>query len=105
LLVASIVAVASVALWRFVDDLGPLDLSVAEARSTVVADRDGRLLRAFATEDGRWRLPVGPAEVDPRFLALLKAAEDARFDRHRSPWRGPAGSSSRPAGWCPAARR
>ncbi|HEX8665730.1 MAG TPA: penicillin-binding protein 1C [Beijerinckiaceae bacterium] len=64
------------------DSLGPLDLSAAEKRSTVVLDRDGRLLRPFATEDGRWRLPVRAADVDPRFLAMLKAYEDARFDRH-----------------------
>jgi penicillin-binding protein 1C len=48
----------------------------------VVLDREGRLLRPFATEDGRWRLPIATSGVDPRFLALLKAYEDARFDRH-----------------------
>jgi penicillin-binding protein 1C len=46
------------ALWWIVEGLGPLDLSAAEARSTVVVDRDGRLLRPFATPEGRWRLPV-----------------------------------------------
>jgi penicillin-binding protein 1C len=73
---------AALALWSFVENLGPLDLSAAEKRSTVVLDRDGRLLRPFATEDGRWRLPVKAADVDPRFLAMLKAYEDVRFDRH-----------------------
>jgi penicillin-binding protein 1C len=48
----------------------------------VVLDRHGRLLRPFATPDGRWRLPVATPDVDPRFLAMLKAYEDARFDRH-----------------------
>ena len=57
-------------------------LSVAEKRSTIVDDRDGRLLRPFATDDGRWRLPVAAADVDARFLAMLKAYEDARFERH-----------------------
>ena len=70
------------ALWIYVASLGPLDLSAAEKRSTVVLDRDGRLLRPFATEDGRWRLPVATPDADPRFLAMLKAYEDARFDRH-----------------------
>ena len=74
---------AAFALWSFIDALGPLDLSAAEKRSTVVLDRDGRLLRPFATADGRWRLPVAAAEVDPRFLAMLTAYEDRRFDRHR----------------------
>lgn len=73
---------AAAGLWRFVDALGPLDLSVAQSRSTVVLDRDGRLLRPFATPEGRWRLPVETGDVDPRYLAMLKAYEDARFDRH-----------------------
>jgi penicillin-binding protein 1C len=76
------VLVPALALWRFVESLGPLDLSVAENRSTVVLDRHGQLLRPFATRDGRWRLPVETADVDPRYLAILKAYEDARFDRH-----------------------
>ena len=70
------------ALWRAVEDLGPLDLSKAQARSTIVVDRDGRLLRPFATPEGRWRLPVEPADVDPRYIAMLKAYEDSRFDTH-----------------------
>src|SRR4051812_44078615 len=79
---ATVCLVAAIALWSFIDSLGPLDLSAAEKRSTVVLDRDGRLLRPFATADGRWRLPVAAADVDPRFLAMLKAYEDRRFDRH-----------------------
>src|SRR4051812_15867692 len=74
--------VSAFALWRFAENLGPLNLSVAEERSTVVLDRDGRLLRPFATPDGRWRLPVATRDVDPRYVAMLKAYEDARFDRH-----------------------
>jgi len=68
--------------WRFTDGLGPLDLTFAENRSTVVLDRQGHLLRPFATRAGRWRLPVETTDVDPRYLAMLKAYEDARFDRH-----------------------
>ena len=70
------------ALWRFVDALPPLDLTQAELRSTVVLDREGRLLRPFATADGRWRLPVTGSQVDPRFLAMLTAYEDRRFATH-----------------------
>ena len=76
------VLIPALALWRFAESLGPLDLSVAENRSTVVLDRHGQLLRPFATQDGRWRLPVETSDVDPRYLAMLKAYEDARFDRH-----------------------
>jgi penicillin-binding protein 1C len=62
--------------------LGPLDLSAATRVSQVAVDRDGRLLRAFTTADGRWLLPVTTAEVDPRFVTLLQAYEDRRFRTH-----------------------
>ncbi len=62
--------------------LGPLDLTALDRVSTVALDRDGRLLRAFETSDGRWRLPLRAKDVDPRFFTLLKAYEDRRFDRH-----------------------
>src|SRR5688572_1827382 len=78
---AAVVVTASFAAWRYVESLGPLDLSVAERRSTIVTDQNGQLLRPFAT-DGRWRLPIVPVDVDPRFLAMLRAYEDARFERH-----------------------
>lgn len=74
--------ITGLALWRFVATLPPLVLTQAALRSTVVLDRDGRLLRPFATADGRWRLPVTAAEVDPRALAMLTAYEDRRFWQH-----------------------
>ncbi|MCW5745329.1 MAG: penicillin-binding protein 1C [Alphaproteobacteria bacterium] len=64
------------------DRLYPPDLSRYEARSVEVLDADGRLLRAFTTDDGRWRLKATPADVDPIYLTLLKAYEDQRFDSH-----------------------
>ena len=51
--------------------------------SHVVLDRSGRLLRAYATSEGRWRLPATEKDVDPRFLELLFAYEDKRFYEHR----------------------
>src|SRR4051794_39391755 len=54
----------------------------ARAGSTVVVDRDGRLLRPFTMANGRWRLPVSHTQVDPRYLAMLVAYEDARFNTH-----------------------
>ncbi|MYZ50533.1 penicillin-binding protein 1C, partial [Rhizobiales bacterium L72] len=51
--------------------------------SAVVLDRSDRLLRAFPVADGRWRLPVEPADVDPRFLRMLLGYEDRGFERHR----------------------
>jgi penicillin-binding protein 1C len=62
--------------------LGPLDLTGAARTSTIVTDRNGVLLRAFTTHEGRWRLPITTADVDPRFFSLLKSYEDRRFDGH-----------------------
>jgi hypothetical protein len=42
----------------YLQSLGPLDLRPSRQGSTIVVDRDGRLLRAFTLPDGRWRLPV-----------------------------------------------
>ncbi|UIJ70668.1 penicillin-binding protein 1C [Aurantimonas sp. HBX-1] len=47
-----------------------------------VRDRDGALLRAFANDDGGWRLSAGAEDVDPRYLAMLLAWEDKRFAEH-----------------------
>ena len=38
----------------------PLNLAAAADVSTTVVDRDDRLLRAFTTLSGHWRLPVAP---------------------------------------------
>ncbi|MFZ4807985.1 MAG: penicillin-binding protein 1C [Hyphomicrobiaceae bacterium] len=61
---------------------GPLDLSRADDHSVSVLDRNDRLLRAFTTSDGRWRLPATVDDVDPRYVAMLKSFEDRRFDTH-----------------------
>lgn len=50
--------------------------------STEVIDRDGALLRAYATPDGYWRLETGTDQVDPQFLRMLIAYEDKRFYDH-----------------------
>jgi penicillin-binding protein 1C len=60
----------------------PFDLSRASHGSHIVVDRNGQLLRAFTTPDGRWRLPVTAKDVDPRFIAMLIAYEDHRFYTH-----------------------
>ena len=62
--------------------LGPLNLSQASDVSITILDRRGRLLRAFTTRQGRWRLPVRSTEVDQRYLKLLFAFEDKRFYEH-----------------------
>ena len=64
------------------DRLLPPDLSRYQDRSTEVVDANGRLLRAFTTADGKWRLKTTVDDVDPIYLALLKVYEDRRFDSH-----------------------
>ena len=60
------------AVWKnYEASLPPLDLKAALRGSTVAVDRHGKLLRAFTTEDGRWRLPVTVDDVDPRFIDML----------------------------------
>ncbi|KRE09986.1 penicillin-binding protein 1C [Bosea sp. Root381] len=80
--VALLATAATATLALYARALPPLDLAAASDRSTVVLDREGRLLRPFLTADGRWKLPVGVDDVDPRYLAMLKAFEDKRFDAH-----------------------
>ncbi len=62
--------------------LPKLDMARASERSTVVVDREGRLLRPFVMADGRWRMPVSLDEVDPRYIEMLVAYEDRRFYGH-----------------------
>ena len=60
----------------------PLPLEAAASSSRLVLDRDGRLLRAFTTPEGRWRLDAKPSEVSANYLAMLLAFEDRHFWRH-----------------------
>ena len=78
-LVASAGFGASLAWTRYTASLGPLDLAASREGSTIVVDRDGRLLRPFTLPDGRWRLPATTHDVDPRYIAMLVAYEDGRF--------------------------
>jgi penicillin-binding protein 1C len=77
---AAIAAGLAFAGWIYF--LGPVPLGKDLEYSHVVLDREGRLLRAYATNEGRWRLPVAEEDVDPRFLKLLFAYEDKRFREH-----------------------
>jgi penicillin-binding protein 1C len=63
--------------------LGPPPVAGADEQSTTVVDADDRLLRAYTTPDGRWRLPGGLDEVDPMYVRMLLAFEDRRFHQHR----------------------
>ena len=69
-LVAALIATGSLlaagAWW--IRSLGPAPLGEGLAFSTLVVDREGRLLRPYTTPEGRWRLPATRESVDPRFL-------------------------------------
>src|SRR4029078_10456511 len=74
-------SVSAFAAWVW--SLGPLPLAEAQQVSTSVVDRNGKLLRAYAMADGRWRLPVDARTgVDPGYVKLLLAYEDRRFRSH-----------------------
>jgi penicillin-binding protein 1C len=82
LALACLIVAMSFAAW--VVWLGPLPLAQAREVSTTIVDRNGKLLRAYAMADGRWRLPVDTkANVDPSYLKLLLAYEDRRFRTHK----------------------
>ncbi|MFZ5691630.1 MAG: penicillin-binding protein 1C [Pseudomonadota bacterium] len=78
----ALVAGSVIAIGLWVRALPPLPRSVALASSVEVVDRGGRLLRPYATEEGRWRLKARFEDVDPRYLDMLIAYEDKRFRSH-----------------------
>jgi penicillin-binding protein 1C len=81
---AFLIATSAIAAAIWLAALPPLPLEQARQVSTTIVDRNGRLLRAFAMADGRWRLPAHAAsDVDPGYLDLLLACEDRRFRSHR----------------------
>ena len=75
-------AIVALAIGGFAWSLGPAPLGNDLEYSHTVLDRNGKLLRAYATKEGRWRLPETEKGVDPRFLKLLFAYEDKRFLTH-----------------------
>ncbi len=81
--IGGVATTAALALGVFVWSLGPAPLGRHLEYSHAVLDRNGKLLRAYATSEGRWRLPATGSEVDPRFLSILFAYEDKRFLNHR----------------------
>jgi penicillin-binding protein 1C len=80
---AFVFIVMTTAFAGWVASLGPLPLEQSRKVSITVVDRNGKLLRAYAMADGRWRLPVdAKISVDPTYLKLLLAYEDRRFWSH-----------------------
>jgi penicillin-binding protein 1C len=69
-------------LLALVDTAFPPPMDKIVGVSPEVVDKNGVLLRAFLTRDGYWRMRTHVNEVSPRYLAMLKAYEDQRFDNH-----------------------
>ncbi|MBX3576753.1 MAG: penicillin-binding protein 1C [Rhizobiaceae bacterium] len=80
--IGAALAVAIVAALDWADRAFPPPLPERLAVSTEVVDRDGLLLRAYATPDGYWRLAPDLGQVDRQFLDMLVAYEDKRFWDH-----------------------
>ncbi|WP_083901179.1 penicillin-binding protein 1C [Azospirillum sp. B4] len=78
----ALVAVSLVTAALVADRLFPPDLRRWQARSTLVTDERGEVLRAFITDDDAWRLPMTVADASPSYLKMLVAYEDHRFYRH-----------------------
>ncbi|MER8674185.1 penicillin-binding protein 1C [Mesorhizobium sp. M0615] len=74
-------AIAAASLWEL-DRAFPPPLPGRLTVSTEVQDRDGQLLRAFATPDGYWRLDTHLDQVDKQFVDMLVTYEDKRFWDH-----------------------
>jgi penicillin-binding protein 1C len=79
---AGVAALTAAVAGGWVYALGAPPLGRGLATSHAVLDRNGRLLRAYATQDGRWRLSAATEDVDPRYARMLLAYEDKRFYEH-----------------------
>src|SRR5437867_7495109 len=80
---AFVLIVITTAFSAWVVSLGPVPLEEGRQVSATIVDRNGKLLRAYAMADGRWRLPVDARrDIDPGYLKLLLAFEDKRFHSH-----------------------
>src|SRR5579885_253915 len=73
---------SALAALSIADAAFPPDMTRYRTLSQEVVARDGTLLRAYLSRDCFWRLKTDVRDVDPRYLVLLKAYEDKRFDEH-----------------------
>ncbi|RWQ66865.1 penicillin-binding protein 1C [Mesorhizobium sp.] len=79
---AGLMAISAATLWQL-DRAFPPPLPAEPTVSTEVLDRDGQLLRAFATPDGYWRLATRLDQVDKQLVDMLVTYEDKRFWDHQ----------------------
>lgn len=64
------------------DYYAPPPLERARSVASIVTDRDGQWLHAFADREGRWRFAADIDAIDPSFVEKLIAIEDKRFFTH-----------------------
>ncbi len=74
--------IVAFAVLKLADFAFPPDMTNVQAVSPEVVDHHGVLLRAFLSHGGYWRMKTSVGEVNPRYLTILKAYEDKRFDEH-----------------------
>ncbi len=80
--IALMLLVAAGSLW-LLDRLFPFNFpDEQQAYATVVTDRQGQPLRAFADGDGIWRYRIGIEDVSPAYLEALLTYEDRWFYYH-----------------------
>lgn len=77
-LIGCAVLVLATFVWARWWPLGPLFTAPC---STVLLDKDGRLLCASVASDGQWRFP-SPDSLPPRFVTCLIQFEDRHFREH-----------------------
>ncbi len=68
------------ALWVALPDP---DISKAARVSPLVMSEDGKILKAYLTDDSKWRFATTPADVPDHYLKMLLAYEDGRYFNHR----------------------
>ncbi len=78
----AVVLIATAATALVVDRWLPPPLERLASVSTLVLDRESRVLRAYTTREGAWRLPAALQQIDPKFVRFLLAYEDQRFRNH-----------------------
>ena len=81
---ASLALAAGIGLFALdrLDKAYPPPLPQALEISREMVDRDGALLRAFATKDGFWRFKADKAAIDADLVKMLVTYEDKRFFEH-----------------------
>ncbi|MEL7487349.1 MAG: transglycosylase domain-containing protein, partial [Pseudomonadota bacterium] len=73
---------AAIAVVVALDLLFPPPLSQTMETSPYAVDREGRMMHAFTTPEGRWRLRADLDAIDPLLVDRLLLIEDKRFHQH-----------------------